>query len=141
MSAAALLICLWINEGPLWRLLLTKMVPLSEIGQGLKQIQYGHETRGWVRVKRTPTVVKQRSYLVPHGEFVSYYVENGYKASEGKLFGWDLETTQWAFDGTVKYQVRARGDNPQITKHSPPWLWGVTDQTEPTAPWWNEKDK
>ncbi len=29
---------------------------------------------------------------------------------------------------------------PAVWNRSPPWWWGVTDQTEPTAPWWDEKD-
>ncbi len=38
------------------------------------------------------------------------------------------------------------GEPPETPKHtdecydeekrSPPWWWNVTDQTEPTAPWW-----
>ena len=49
--------------------------------------------------------------------------------------------TIWNFDGTIQHQRPYYGDDvrKQERRKAPPWLWGVTDQTEPTAPWWNEK--
>ena len=37
---------------------------------------------------------------------------------------------------TLDYRDQSQ---PVETKDAPPWWWGVTDQTEPTAPWWEEE--
>ena len=31
--------------------------------------------------------------------------------------------------------------DPDSNKRDAPWWWGVADQAEPSAPWWNENDK
>ena len=43
----------------------------------------------------------------------------------------------WKLDGTVVYQRGADGEK----RRAPPWLWGVTDQTEPTMPAWMKDDE
>ena len=75
------------------------------------------------------------------GRGISYYKKNGYKAMEFHRHG----GTAWQLNGNVLMQVQYRSDaghrlgTPQ-QRGGPPWWWGVEDQTEPTAPWWNEKD-
>ena len=48
-----------------------------------------------------------------------------------------MRRTWWRFDGTVEAQ-EFWGQSPE-SKAAPPWYWGVTDQTEPTAPWLETK--
>ncbi len=74
-----------------------------------------------------------------------FYCETGFKAFE-QLYeaGRIARTTVWNRNGTVKRQTEVKFDGqiPSVGhRGSPPWWWGVTDQTEPTAPWWNEKDQ
>ena len=76
-----------------------------------------------------------------------YWVGNGFKAYEevrnpdNPDESW---TTQWEYDGTVKAQHRILYHKDSVVpldsehKYSPPWWWGVHDQTEPSAPWWSE---
>ncbi len=62
------------------------------------------------------------------------------KAAEGEINGWVVSHTLWNLDGTVKFQLRRLDPNGTLEdKTTPPWWWNVKDQTEPTAPWWNEK--
>ncbi len=63
------------------------------------------------------------------------------KAVEGGTHGWVVSYTVWNFDGTVKFQWRLANRITLEQKTTPPWWWGVIDQTKPTAPWWNEKDQ
>ena len=46
---------------------------------------------------------------------------------------WDGPTYEPAVPDEDGNFLSAARDN-----HSPPWWWGVTDQTGPTAPWWEE---
>ena len=87
----------------------------------------GHPVKGWVTVLRG-------HLLVYHGESVVWYVENGMKAWE-VFHEHDriVFSTNWDFHGRVTLQI-LHG----TFRRTPPWLWGVTDQTEPTAPWWEE---
>ena len=59
-----------------------------------------------------------------------------------------MRTIQWNLDGSIAWQT-TRGTWPfwqlvflashEFTTESP-WLWGVTDQTEPTMPEWMKDD-
>ena len=74
-----------------------------------------------------------------------WYVENGYKAGEFLKVDGILRITDWHIDGTVAGQILEVGDDRAVdsikggSKTEPPWWWGVTDQTEPTAPWWDHE--
>ena len=46
---------------------------------------------------------------------------------------WSDRVTHWDPDG--KIYVQCFGVSFFDRHDSPPWLWGMTDQTEPTAPW------
>ncbi len=89
---------------------------------------WGHKIRGPFTETRRANEPRQ---------WVFYYVDSGFKAEEGEEAGMYSKKTVWNFDGTVRDQIRPDGH----PRSDPPWWWGVTDQTEPTAPWWNEKDK
>ena len=72
----------------------------------------------------------------PHGDLVAHYVENGFRAREEQFAnGTPVRRTYWKFDGRVLSQ-KSYTDTGFVEKTSPPWWWDVTDQTEPTAPWW-----
>ncbi len=77
------------------------------------------------------------------GRVVSYYTENGFKRVEGEWRHGGIfhAFTMWNFDGTVRLQQRDPDKHPRFSRQSPPWWWGVTDQTEPTAPWWKGGEK
>ncbi len=129
-----LLVALWVNEGPLWRSAMLEKIPIDlYYSRDGKTSGLFDRVYGWATVKRWthPTV--------QHGNLVCYFVENGFKAKEEEYKdGRVTKGSEWNFDGTVSRQIRSpwgRG------RTSPPWLWGVTDQTEPSAPWWNEKDQ
>ena len=105
-AVVVLCVCLWVSEGPLWRLVMLKTVSASN--QFL-----GHEVRFWNRVNRWNEK--------PHGPEISHYVETGMKSSEALWHnGAPLELTHWNFDGTVKLQV-----SDDEAKTIPPWWWGV----------------
>ena len=78
-------------------------------------------------------------------EGICWYVESGLKVSVHVVEGDTVLTTQWKPDGTVWYQwIRGRGHDhvgPNYRTCAPPWLCGVTDQTEPTMPAWMKDDE
>ena len=86
---------------------------------------WGHKVRGPFTETRRANEPRQ---------WVFYYVDSGFKAEEGEEAG---KLTRWNFDGTVRHQWPSDNQG----RFTPPWLWGVKDQTVLTAPWWNEKDK
>ena len=113
------LFSMWFNEGPLWKLMMLKRVPLL-----------GVENRGWRTEYRWSGRV--------HGRLVMWDLESGFKSIDCEFRnGTEIQSTVWRIDGTVAYQT---WETEKGTKFIPPWWWGVENQTEPTAPWWNEKD-
>ena len=79
-----------------------------------------------------------------HGAAISYYADSGFKQMEVQhRNGWMVTETVWHPDGKVSSQTRREIRNMKVLsedkKTSPPWWWPVDDQTEPTAPWWNEQ--
>ena len=74
---------------------------------------------------------------VKDGRTAIYYVENGFLAEEAWFEnGLPFKMIRWNFDGTVQLQKWLDENGKQQQRESPPWLGNVTDQTEPTAPWW-----
>ena len=96
-----------------------------------------------VRVKDgTSMPVVKRWPLLPlpnwKNKSTCYYLENGMVAAEN----WNddgsiscFNKTLWGFDGNVFLQTRITEDGFEY-RHSPPWWWGVHDQTEPKDPVW-----
>ena len=137
-AVAILCTSLWVQEGPLWRWVMLKRVPFETL---LPTSFEGHERVGWVTVKRWSSLETERfKQPIFHGPAVLYYRENGFKAAEGEAKnGVFIRTTLWDIDGTVRIQDESDEQGMPIEgRASPPWHWGVTDQTEPTAPWWDE---
>ena len=163
VAAATLFISLWVNDGPLWRMVMLKRVLLEGtwnwqtplwFGEGpnwrqliLKEIEFRHlasppRVRGWCTVKRRWGMFER----MHHGRVVAYFAENGRRAFDLEMRENLIKSgTFWNLDGTVWYQqyTSANGHktkkSPIEVRNSPPWLWGVTDQTHPTAPWWGKE--
>ena len=135
LAVVTLCVSLWVNEGPIWWLVMTKKVPIPHIPRSLVpsspiniNTQY---QRGWMTVKRWthPQVV--------HGIAVAYWISNGLKSFECEIEqGIPIRTTCWRLDGSVQTQARHQ---PGENKDSPPWWWPVEDQTKPMAPWWDHE--
>ncbi len=114
IGPAVLVTALWVNEGPLWRLIMTKRVHFE-----------GHPLNGWYTVKRwTQPPLK-------HGPKVLYFVETGLLRAklvfrDGKCF----QTTFWLFDGKVDMQLRFEDGTDQTLeiKNVPPWWCGEKAQ-------------
>ena len=97
-------------------------------------------TRGWQTVRRLDPSVS-------HGLTVQYHVSTGFKALQAEYsHGERMRWTSWHADGRVERQIaaeesrRARGLNLNAFVRSPPWLWGVRDQTAPSMPAWMKDD-
>ena len=151
VAVAALVTSLWVNEGPLWRIVMLKRVAYEkepvEIGI-LPFVSTEVRRIGWRTVKRwsDPPLL--------HGQSVLYYDNSGYrvKAEETEYRdGKEIGSTRWTMFGTVLSQRRIGEDRQrqQLTtrvfsipnsskvveyKDSPPWWWGVEDQTEIKKP-------
>ncbi len=134
-----LLVALWVNEGPLWRWVMLKRVDHEGYHGYFVSLVIinGHfppPTRGWKTVKRWT------DHPIWYGKMVLYYVETGMKSAEGEIYaGPSSHATLWNLDGTIQQQRRVDPNRYWEVKDAPPWWWPVTDQTEPTAPWWSEK--
>ncbi len=62
---------------------------------------------------------------------VLWDVNTGYKSDDAIFDNGEVQLTQFAPDGSVLRQLWRHE-----ARFSPPWLWGVTDQTDPSAPAW-----
>ena len=73
-----------------------------------------------------------------------WYVETGFRAEDRLIEGGrGVRETRWNLDGTVQSQDPWVDpvDGQRKHKRSPPWLWGVEDQTHPSAPWWKDEGR
>ena len=97
---------LWVDEGPLWRVVNLKKHHYEFGKDGLE-----HPRRGWVTVIRGSTN--------KCGPGIVYFAENGLKALEVEfnMDGALVKQTSWNFDGTVQFQ---RSDD-MNSKTEPPW--------------------
>ncbi len=99
-----------------------------------------HPYRGWDTVRRFGTD------RTNHGPSVAWYLETGFKAFEQEWHdGEAIRTTYWNPDGSIAWQstgdtiwIPLMSEDPDRTH--PPWLWGVTAQTEPSMPEWMKDD-
>ena len=125
LAVVTLCTSLWVNEGPLWRMVMFRK---TEWPPHLYMVD-PEKSRGWFTAKRWTQPP------LPHGQAKVWYVQKGFKAAEYEYEnGAIMRVTLWRRDGSVLLQ-----QSPDLgTIDSPPWLWGVTDQTEPTAPWWGK---
>ncbi len=118
---------------PLWEWATTKEIRVQDSFSDEEMNVLDGPVRGWVRVKRGS---HER-----HGGLLAYYVATGRKAIDGEFRKHTgLRQTIWNGDGTVKRQLRNIDDQDNWiwleTKESPPWWWGVKDQTSPSDPQW-----
>ena len=108
-----------------------------------------------LRGYRTPSRWEHR-FL--HGEVVLWDIDTGFLFSKTThSAGEQPRATYWNPDGTLRWQVEEENahtnnfahlgldgwgylDDRKIVRTQPPWLWGVTDQTEPTIPAWMKDD-
>ncbi len=98
-------------------------------------------TRNWdgLRVRSYAIVKRWRDF--PPERTVEFYEKTGFKSMEVEWRAAPFRWTTWNVDGSVAEQNQADIDgHPIIHRDSPPWLWGVTDQTEPTMPAWMKDD-
>ncbi len=156
VAVVALCVSLWVNKGPLWRLVMLKTRHQESSFKGLA-------TRVELTINRWTGD--------PYGKYVSYYVNTGFICWMQYRRDGQIRMTYYnKVDGTVMLQVHATigaewvnsvgetleprhpwlwgiRDQSEPTgwwisrdsNTSPPWWWGVKDQTKPTAPWLNEK--
>ena len=97
----------------------------------------GPIVRGWKEGPRWSTAGWPGS---SHVRGISWYIDSGFKAEQIFVRDGKLCMTKWKPDGSVRRQdigIQAGKDQSQ---DSPPWLWGVTDQTTPTMPAWMKDD-
>ena len=145
IAGVALCVSLWVNEGPLYWLVMTKK-------EYSTQDSYSDKTGEPHPVQFDVSMTRWTKPGIRHGKVVGYYLENGFKAGQVEFrMGRQTSATCWNFDGTVWFQTgellektyppSEQHSRPRQKKWSPPWLWGVTDQTEPTAPWWGKQSE
>ena len=94
----------------------------------------GGIVRGWYRIGRWS------GRETRDGRAVTWFVSTGYRASETFFaggFGRIGRTTIWKPSGSVQHQIGpTQWPGVPGWRTSPPWLWGVTDETEPSIPAW-----
>ena len=91
----------------------------------------GPKMRGW----------KQGALWPDSGLGLLWYVDSGFKAEEYFIRDGNVYITRWRPDGSVLRQDTGIQAGPDQSQETPPWLWGVTDQTEPTMPEWMNDDE
>ena len=86
-AVAVLCISLWVGEGPLWRLIMLKQIPLStETLRAWMPTTNSNHIRGWMSVKRWSDPPG-----APHGRAVVYWTLTGFKAAE-----WEIQDLEGA---------------------------------------------
>ena len=123
LAVVALCVSLWVNEGPLWRMVMLETVDYTTPG---KFVVRGTVKR-WGKYKGNT-----------HGCQVIWHW-NGLKARQGETLNGlgDGVVTYWSQDGRIVKQERyVIGRGLVETKKETPWWDGVTDQTEPNDPQW-----
>ena len=81
---------------------------------------------------------------MPDGSLVHYYEQTGFRSStEEWSNGVQIGVTAFAENGTIKHQIiygrNDLGETTETRKYYAPWFWNVTNQTKPTAPWWDHE--
>ena len=137
VALALVALGVWRGEA-VWLWVMTKRIPWATT---INRAGGSHQLRGWQTVKRWSPGTR-------HGPRIVYYVDSGYRASEATYVDGSVTTQNiWNPDGSVLYQTTyldANGNymrKGQKANKSPPWLWGVTDQTEPSMPAWMKDDE
>ena len=122
LLSVAALVTVFLSWDAILELVGKRRVPISCVVDN-------EETTGWATVNRWEA---PRPGTSAYDGYAVTFFANGLRAVEAKYEqGTFIRATYWRSDGTVSWQ-----DDGYTATIVPPWLWGVTDQTEPTAPWW-----
>ena len=130
IAVAALSGSLWVNEGPLWRIVMLKEMDALSVFpvQGVVGV--------YIPPRGVSTVLRWTDPPRAHGRTEWFYPSNGFKMREIEYrYGLVRKWTEWNSDGSVAKQFRPETKG----KSGLPWWWGVAPQTKPTAPWWEEE--
>ena len=160
LAVISLCLSLWVNEGPLWRLVMLKQQEiLADDGwvQGVVTVyRFGEVTRPFPIGHSVEFAV--HTDAVPHGNIILWH-SNGWVRFTGKFVHGKVEGlwTHWSETGKVIMQqtyeegewiedrrsassssleFRMIPDVPLNYTKGPPWMGGVTNQTEPADPQW-----
>ena len=150
LAVVALCISLWVNEGPLWRLVMLRTVcyddgsvrwrcPVRRFTEPAEVFIESRVLLEWIgfSMSTTGAGTLQKFPGTPHGEFVSWWPDGLLREKgnhdEGEPNG---KWTIWYASGKVQVQHDYLRGTIQDHRTSPPWWDGVTDQTEPTDPRW-----
>ena len=71
----------------------------------------------------------------PDGPQLVWHVRTGMIAAAAELDDGLYRLTLWDTEGRVLQQAEGPYGNTPTVARAPPWLWGVTDQEAPSAPW------
>ena len=123
------------------------LVGVVVLGVGVVAIPAWQPAWEWATTKRklvespTPGPEGVRSYHTFgrwSGKYLGvskiWYLDSGFKYIERLDDG---SCTWWGPDGRIEAQFAPHGS----VVSSPPWLWGVTDQTAPSMPAWMKDDE
>ena len=125
LAVTALPTALWVEEGPLWRMVMLETTEFTSPGKVAER----RTVKRWGKHKGRA-----------HGRRVLSHW-NGFKAQQTELVNGSVDgvVTFWSQDGRVVKQERYVIGRFVETTKGPPWMDGVTDQTKPTAPWWDHE--
>ena len=134
VALAVVGLVVWRGEAVYWWVMTKK-----ELHWGVDELE---DRRGWYRVKRWDEGQQ-------HGMGITWNSKSGFMASrEYWSHGTPVRFTRWRpWDGTVWVQTLCSQDPTregmtiEDERHSPPWLWNVTDQTAPSIPAWMKDDE
>ena len=141
LAVAALLVSLWVNQGPLWRWVVLET-----------HVHHSPRDGNAIRWVTTRSRWSKGKVGCAFRHSVGYYVQTGTKAGELRYDGDEnlVLSTRWNFDGSIESQHRNMSLG-QVSagnyiwsggerQREPPWWNGVTEQTEPSMPEWMKAD-
>lgn len=70
----------------------------------------------------------------PDGEERFWHQGTGMLVTHSMYFAGETRATYWDINGNIVEQEHELGGRLRILSE-PPWLWGVSEQTSPSAPW------
>ena len=91
-------------------------------------LQTGEEERGWFIYPSTSFL---RTLDVYWDRSTGFKIHEVRRSRAGIV-----HLTLWRSDGRVQSQALRHARGAWAKRYSPPWWWGVTDQTEPSIPEW-----
>ena len=127
IAVVALCVSLWVNEGPMWRWVMTDVVVDEEI----------KKLPGWPKEEKVRCYGRNDRWDGTRIQDLWFSASTGYLCRDQRWSAVEtFRITVWGQDGKIAMQGSARAGKILVANLEPPWLWGVTDQTEPTDPQW-----